>query len=89
MQSLIQMLFLLSAIVFPLDRLIHLFPDQWQWLVRLNILSSIVEDARRVALKGLSPDWFWFNLDLAASVLLMLVGYACFMRFKGQFADVV
>jgi lipopolysaccharide transport system permease protein len=89
MQSLIQMLFLLSAIIFPLNRLIHLFPEQWQWLVRLNVLASIVEDARRVVLKGLAPDWFWLNIDLGVSFLLMLAGYACFMHFKRQFADVV
>jgi lipopolysaccharide transport system permease protein len=89
MQSLIQMLFLLSGIVFPLDRLVKLFPEQWQWLVRLNILSSVVEDTRRVVLQGLSPDWLWFNLDLAASFLCLLIGYSCFMHFKRQFADVL
>ena len=89
MQSLIQMLFLLSGVVFPLNRLVELFPEQWGWVVRLNILSSIIEDARRVVLKGLPPDWFWYNIDLAASILLMLAGYAYFMHYKRQFADVV
>ncbi len=88
-QSLIQVLFLLSAIFFPLDALLKLFPARWQWIVRFNLLSSIVEDGRRVILKGIPPDWFWLAADTAASLVLMLAGYACFMYYKRQFADVI
>lgn len=89
MQSLIQILFLLAAIVFPLDRLMALIPDQWEWVVRLSILSTIVDDARRVILAGLPPDWFWLSINLTLTFSLLLSGYACFMSYKRDFADVV
>jgi lipopolysaccharide transport system permease protein len=89
MQSLIQILFLLAAIVFPLDRLMALIPDKWEWVVRLSILSSIVDDARRVILAGQPPNWFWLNINLLLTSLLVLVGYACFMSYKRDFADVI
>lgn len=88
-QSLIQILFLLSAIFFPLRTLLKLFSEHWRWIVRFNILSSIVEDARCVVLKGMPPDWFWLSINSIASLMLMLIGYACFMHYKRQFADVI
>ena len=82
-------LFLLSGIIFPLDRLMAMVPDSWDWVLRLNILSSVVDDARRIVLEGRAPDWFWLNINLAFTVVLMLVGYAWFMSHKKDFADVV
>jgi lipopolysaccharide transport system permease protein len=89
MQSLIQILFFLSAIVFPLDRLMALIPERWEWMIRLTILPSIVDDARRVFLAGQPPDWVWLNVNLLLTLLLFLTGYACFMTYKRDFADVI
>lgn len=89
MQSLIQMLFLLSGIVFPLDRLMSMMPDQWGWLVRLNVISSVLDDARRVVLEGRGPDWFWLGVDLVFTLALLFIGYAWFMNRKREFADAV
>ncbi len=88
-QSLIQMLFFLSGIIFPLDRLLHLVPDHWNWILRINVIASIVDDARRIIFQGLGPDWFWLIFNLVYSITLMVVGYACFMRYKRGFADVI
>ncbi len=89
MQSLIQILFFLSAIVFPFKRLMTLIPKEWEWVIRVSILPSIVDDARRVILEGQPPDWFWLNVNLLLTFILLLVGYACFMSYKRDFADVI
>lgn len=89
MQSLIQMLFFLSGIIFPLERLMAMVPDQWEWVLRLNIVSSVVDDARRIVLEGRAPDWFWLNVNLLFTIMLLIVGYACFMSNKRGFADVI
>lgn len=89
MQSLIQMLFLLSGIIFPLDRLMAMVPDQWDWMLRLNVISSVVDDARRVVLEGRGPDWLWLNINLVFSLALLFIGYAWFMNRKREFADVI
>ena len=89
MQSLIQILFFLSAIVFPFSRLTTLIPDKWEWVIRISILPSIVDDARRVIFEGQPPNWFWLNVNLLLTLMLLLVGYACFMSYKRDFADVI
>ncbi len=89
MQSLIQMLFLLSAIIFPLERLMGMVPDGWHWVLRLNIIASVVDDARRIVLEGISPDWYWLIVNTIAASALLLIGYAWFMSRKKDFADVV
>jgi len=89
MQSLIQMLFFLSGIIFPLERLLKMVPDQWDWVLRLNIISSVVDDARRIVLEGRAPDWFWLNINLAFTITLLIIGYAWFMSHKRDFADVI
>lgn len=89
MQSLIQMLVLLSGIIFPLNRLMEMVPEQWHWALRLNIIASVVDDARRVVLEGRTPDWFWLSINLLFTMALLIVGYAWFMSRKRDFADVI
>jgi lipopolysaccharide transport system permease protein len=89
MQSLIQMLFLLSGIIFPLERLMGMVPEAWHWVLRLNVLSSVVDDARSVVLEGGAPDWYWLMVNLIATSALLVIGYAWFMSRKKDFADVV
>lgn len=89
MQALIQLIFFLTAIVYPLERLVAVIPSQFEWLLRLNLLSTIVDDVRRVMFKGQSPDWYWFGITLCGSLLVMLIGNAVFQSLKRDFADLV
>ena len=88
-QNLIQLLLFLSAIVYPLDCLLKVTPEHLHWLPRLNPLTTIIEDSRRILLKGLPPDWFWFTITLSASLVFMVLSYACFMRSQRSFADII
>jgi lipopolysaccharide transport system permease protein len=48
-----------------------------------------VEDARRVVLWGLFPDWPWFIFGMALSVAVLIFGFVWFMKSKKAFADVI
>ncbi|MBC2714661.1 MAG: ABC transporter permease [Desulfobacteraceae bacterium] len=88
-QSLIQVFFLLSAVIFPLKRFTEALSDQLEWVLRLNLLATIIENARRVFMEGHPPDWFWLNITFISSIGVMMLGYAVFMYYKREFADVI
>ncbi len=58
-------------------------------LVEVNPLAWTVENVRRVVLQGQSPDWRGLLIWSAIAGLLMLTGYAWFMKTKRAFADVI
>jgi len=88
-QSFIQFMLFSSAIVFPLDRIEAVLPGRTAGLLRLNPLVTIVENARRVTLHDLRPDWFWLVVTFVGSYLFMTICYAVFMRSRKDFSDVV
>ena len=58
------------------------------WMA-LNPLAWVVENLRRVVLWGLLPDWRGLGLWTAATAIILLLGYAWFMKTKRIFADVL
>lgn len=81
----VQVLFLMTPIFYPIENL----PEPLQSIIRLNPLSSIVENFRRVLLWGWMPSWTGLGFWLLATGTLMVLGYAWFMKTKKAFADVV
>jgi lipopolysaccharide transport system permease protein len=81
----LQVLFYMSAIFYSPARL----PEPFRTIIGLNPLTVIVEDVRRVVLWGLLPDWFALAVWLSVSMIIMLLGYAWFMKTKKAFADVI
>jgi lipopolysaccharide transport system permease protein len=78
-------LFFLTPIFYPL----RLVPEQFQIVCRVNPLALYVEDARRVLLWGMLPEWPWFLLGLMFSTGVCILGFAWFMKSKKTFADVI
>ena len=79
------MLFFLTPIFYPISAV----PEPFRIFCRINPLAIFVEDARRVVLWGLSPDWPWFFFGMALSVAVLIVGFVWFMKSKKAFADVI
>jgi len=79
------MLFFLSPIFYP----ITVLPEHLRVFFRLNPIAIFVEDARRVLVWGLMPDWPFFLSGLALSLLVFILGYIWFMKSKKAFADVI
>jgi lipopolysaccharide transport system permease protein len=81
----VTLLFFLTPIIYPMSAV----PETIQPVLRLNPLSVIVEDFRRVVIWGLPPDWLWLGSVTLVSALVMLGGYMWFMKIKRAFADVI
>jgi lipopolysaccharide transport system permease protein len=79
------MLFFLTPIFYP----IRAVPEQFRFFCRINPLALFVEDARRVVLWGLFPDWPWFFFGMALSGAVLIFGFVWFMKSKKAFADVI
>ena len=78
-------LFFLTPIFYPISAV----PEQFRIFCRINPIAIFVEDARRVVLWGLSPDWPWFFFGMALSVAVLIFGFVWFMKSKKAFADVI
>jgi lipopolysaccharide transport system permease protein len=78
------LLFLSSAMV-PIDTL----PPNYQFVFRLNPLSFIIDEARKVALWGQLPDWNGLGLYALAALAFCYVSYAWFRVTRSGFADVL
>lgn len=65
---------------------------QGKWfatVMRLNPLTQVVEDARKVMMYGQSPDWALWAFSLIVAGVMALLGYAFFMKSKRAFGDVL
>jgi lipopolysaccharide transport system permease protein len=78
-------LFFLTPIFYP----VRAVPEQFRIYCRINPIAIFVEDARRVVLWGLFPDWPWFFFGMALSVAVLIFGFVWFMKSKKAFADVI
>jgi len=64
-------------------------PKGFEFLIKLNPLAGILEESRGALMWGLFPDWKWLLVAIAGSIIVMMLGYAWFMRTKKAFADVI
>ena len=82
---LVQMLFFTSAIFYAPESI----PEPFRSLQAFNPMVSIVENFRRIVLWGTLPTWAELALWLPITGLIMVLGYAFFMKTKKAFADVI
>lgn len=80
-----QILFFITPIFYPITAV----PEAFRWVMHMNPLATLVDDARRIVLWSEFPVWDRWALVLAASCVCMLLGYGWFMKTKRGFADVL
>lgn len=81
----IQVLFFLTPIFYPID----VVPPGLQTVLRLNPLFEVVESFRRLLVWQQPLDWGAWLAVTALSGVVLLLGYAWFMKTKAGFADVI
>ena len=81
----VTMLFFLCGVFFPISAL----PEKYQFLMKFNPLTMVLEESRRTLMWGELPDWTWLIVATIVSVVVMQLGYMWFMRTKRAFADVI
>jgi lipopolysaccharide transport system permease protein len=79
--------FFLTPIVYPLDP--SRLSNTMCFLLRLNPLSTVVVNVRRVLVFGQMPEWLYLGAVTLGAAVVCQLGFAFFMRSKRWFADVV
>ena len=80
-----QLLLFLTPVFYPLSAV----PARWQFLVLLNPVAIAVESFRHAVLNGPEVGLPAAAGLTASGVVMMILGYAAFMRLKPAMADVV
>lgn len=81
----LNMLMFLSPIFFPISAL----PERWQPLLRLNPLGQVIEQTRRVAVQGISPDAEYIVFGTILTAIACELSFRSFRKSKKAFADVL
>lgn len=89
MTQIVSMVTMLALFLAPIFYPITAVPEQYRYLLYLNPLTFIVEQARLVALFGGMPDWPGLGIYAAAAVLVAWLGYCWFQKARNGFADVI
>jgi lipopolysaccharide transport system permease protein len=80
----IQILMFLTPVIYPVSFL----PERWQWALRLNPLSGIIEGFRD-AVFGRPFNWNGIAISIAITFALLAGAAYVFRRMEGEFADVI
>jgi lipopolysaccharide transport system permease protein len=82
---LVQVLLFMSGIFFPMSAL----PPEYQRILLLNPLVTMIENIRRTVLWGQWPVWRWWIVGMVGSLVILQLGHYWFMRSRKAFADVL
>ena len=80
----IQLLMFLTPVIYPISFL----PSRWQWVLRLNPLSGIIEGFRD-AIFGRSFNWDGLAISALVTLALLLAAAITFSRMEEEFADII
>lgn len=75
----------ISPVFYPVSAL----PKDFQSLLRLNPLTLIIEESRKVLIFGQLPDWISLGISLFLGVLIAVSGFWWFQKTRKGFADVL
>lgn len=82
---LLQVLFFMTPIFYPIDKV----PEGFRAVLAWNPLAVIVESGRRTLVMGQSPDWAALTAVTLFGLCVLQLGYAVFLKAKRGFADVL
>lgn len=78
-------LMFLTPLFYPLSAI----PKEYWWILKLNPLTYIIEQARDLLIFGKGMDWGAFGSLTAVAVLTGWLGFAWFQKTRKGFADVL
>jgi lipopolysaccharide transport system permease protein len=81
----LRVLFYLTPIVYPEA----LVPDRFRAVLRMNPLTGLVDNYRRLIVLGTAPEWLSLATLTGVAIVTLWVGLACFRKLRPGFADVV
>lgn len=78
-------LMFMSPVFFPVTA----FPEDYRYILYLNPLTTVVEQARDVLFWGKTPDFFMLGFYWVVTLGIAWLGFAVFQRTRKGFADVL
>ena len=73
----------------PIFYSVAMVPERLRWLLRLNPLTPMVEETRKLFLYGQTPDYAVCLQMFLLSLAVFQIGFVCFSKMKKGFADVL
>lgn len=85
LQIFLRLMFFITPIFYPIEKV----PEALRWIIYINPLAILVEQARRTLLWNQPLQWRQWGIVTLVSLVIMQFGYAWFMETKRGFADVL
>ena len=79
----LQLLFYATPIVYATN----IIPESYQWILRLNPMTFIIDGYRSIFYYQQQPDFMTLGMTLLISVVLCVVGYLLFNKLQKRFAE--
>lgn len=73
----------------PVFYSVQTLPARWQFWMKLNPLTPVIENVRKVVFLGSGPNWLDWGISLGFGVGIALLGAWVFANLRDGFADVV
>lgn len=88
MPLLLQLWMYATPVVYPMTAL-HKLPPYLLTIYQLNPMVGVVENFRRVLLRGLAPDWFSLGLAALVAAVTLPLAYLYFKHREATMADII
>lgn len=79
----LQLLFYATPIVYATN----IIPESYQWILRLNPMTFIIDGYRSIFYYQQQPDFITLGITLLVSLILCVVGYLLFSKLQKRFAE--
>ena len=79
----LQLLFYATPIVYATN----LIPQSYQWILKLNPMTFIIDGYRDIFYYQQQPDLITIGVTFAVSILLCVIGYLLFNKLQKRFAE--
>ena len=79
----LQLLFYATPIVYATN----IIPESYQWILRLNPMTFIIDGYRSIFYYQQQPDLISLGITLLVSLILCVVGYLLFSKLQKRFAE--
>lgn len=79
----LQLLFYATPIVYTTN----IIPESYQWILRLNPMTFIIDGYRSIFYYQQQPDFISLGITLLVSLILCVVGYLLFSKLQKRFAE--
>ena len=80
-EQVLMVVMFLSGVIFPLGQV----PDELKWLMALNPVAVVMDDARAILMHGQLPNWVGLWKVFAISIVLCAFGAACVRALAPRF----